>query len=112
MLFLFKILLQHLNFYLISPPIIFFQQWRLIPYLAATYVLEHFADSFFMDYASLRISIMVGDKSQRSAELGKEIHALSCASKPLAGWIARDGIQECREACGGHGYFAGTCTVN
>ncbi|XP_078339044.1 peroxisomal acyl-coenzyme A oxidase 3-like [Crassostrea virginica] len=82
------------------------QQWRLIPYLAATYVLEHFADSFFMDYASLRISIMVGDKSQRSAELGKEIHALSCASKPLAGWIARDGIQECREACGGHGYFA------
>lgn len=81
------------------------QQWRLIPYLAATYVLEHFSDSFFMDYASLRISIMVGDKSERSAELGKEIHALSCASKPLAGWIARDAIQECREACGGHGYF-------
>lgn len=51
---------------------------------------------------------MVGDKSERSAELGKEIHALSCASKPLAGWIARDAIQECREACGGHGYFGGT----
>lgn len=50
---------------------------------------------------------MVGDKSERAAELGKEIHALSCASKPLAGWIARDAIQECREACGGHGYFGG-----
>ena len=39
--------------------------------------------------------------------MGTEIHALSSASKPLASWIARDAIQECREACGGHGYFKG-----
>lgn len=41
------------------------------------------------------------------AELGREIHAISCASKPLTGFLARDGIQESREACGGHGYLAG-----
>lgn len=39
------------------------------------------------------------------AELGSEIHALACCSKPLASWIARNGIQESRECCGGHGYL-------
>ncbi|KAI8740037.1 peroxisomal acyl-coenzyme A oxidase 3 isoform X1 [Biomphalaria glabrata] len=81
------------------------QQWRLFPYLAATYALDIFSTSFFMNFVELRIGVMVGDKSQRQADLGKEIHALSCASKPLSGWVARDAIQECREACGGHGYF-------
>jgi len=37
-----------------------------------------------------------------------EIHVLSSAGKPLAGWIARAAIQDCREACGGHGYLKGT----
>ena len=41
------------------------------------------------------------------AQLGRELHAMSCASKPLSSWLARDAIQECREACGGHGYFKG-----
>jgi hypothetical protein len=36
-----------------------------------------------------------------------EIHAMVSAAKPLLTWTCRDTIQECREACGGHGYLKG-----
>ncbi|ERL86624.1 hypothetical protein D910_04031 [Dendroctonus ponderosae] len=47
----------------------------------------------------------LGHNKERLPELGAELHAISSASKPLAGWSMRDAIQECREACGGHGYL-------
>lgn len=44
-------------------------------------------------------------EGQDVSRLGMEIHALSSAVKPVCTWAARDAIQECREACGGHGYL-------
>ncbi|KAM6960287.1 peroxisomal acyl-coenzyme A oxidase 3 [Tautogolabrus adspersus] len=82
------------------------QQWRLIPYLAAAHALEHFTKTIFMNYVEFQMGLVMGDKSDRQADLGREIHAISCSSKPLASWMAQRGIQECREACGGHGYLA------
>ncbi|XP_011165847.1 peroxisomal acyl-coenzyme A oxidase 3 [Solenopsis invicta] len=85
------------------------QQWRIIPRLAETYAVKIFAMTmyqkvydFIMRYTILRLKDKNGDLI---ADTGKEIHALSCATKPLCSWIARDAIQDCRESCGGHGYL-------
>ncbi|XP_023279541.1 peroxisomal acyl-coenzyme A oxidase 3 [Seriola lalandi dorsalis] len=82
------------------------QQWRLIPYLAAAYALERFSKDIFMNFVEFQIGQIMRDNSDRQAEMGKEIHAIGCSSKPLGSWTAQRGIQECREACGGHGYLA------
>ncbi|KAK5848676.1 hypothetical protein PBY51_006270 [Eleginops maclovinus] len=82
------------------------QQWRLIPFLAAAYALEHFTKSIFMNFVEFRIGQAMRVKDDRQAEMGREIHAIGCSSKPLGSWTAARGIQECREACGGHGYLA------
>ncbi|XP_034020500.1 peroxisomal acyl-coenzyme A oxidase 3 isoform X2 [Thalassophryne amazonica] len=82
------------------------QQWRLIPFLAAAYAFEHFTKSTYMDFIEFQMGQMMRDKSERQAELGREIHAIGCSSKPVSSWTAQRAIQECREACGGHGYLA------
>lgn len=82
------------------------QQWRLLPLLAGAYAIDRFSRTLFEWYVEVQANLMSGDKSDRQAELGKEIHAISSSSKPYASWFARDTIQTCREACGGHGYLA------
>lgn len=52
-----------------------------------------------------------GIDDNTAAARGIEIHALSSAAKPISGWTARDGIQNCREACGGHGYLKGNLVL-
>ncbi|XP_018014584.1 peroxisomal acyl-coenzyme A oxidase 3 [Hyalella azteca] len=82
-------------------------QWRLFPYLACAYLLDHFSKTFSDHYANFTMTMMGREDPDLMAEFGQEIHALSSCGKPLSGWLARDCIQECREACGGHGYLSG-----
>ncbi|XP_063906035.1 peroxisomal acyl-coenzyme A oxidase 3-like isoform X2 [Zophobas morio] len=88
-------------------PILEYQahQYRLLPYLATAYTTRIFG-MFLLEttYKFIWDVFMGGDKEYLNA-LGKEIHVISSASKPAVGWVLRDAIQECREACGGHGYL-------
>lgn len=80
------------------------QQWRLFPYIAASYVLHNFYFSIYRDYVDLLIGSFVLD-SPDEADMGSELHCVSSCGKAMCGWIARDAIQESRECCGGHGYL-------
>eukprot|EP00095_Tigriopus_kingsejongensis_P010852 snap_masked-scaffold592_size129239-processed-gene-0.6 protein:Tk10852 transcript:snap_masked-scaffold592_size129239-processed-gene-0.6-mRNA-1 annotation:"hypothetical protein LOTGIDRAFT_159357" len=83
------------------------QNCRLFPYLSAAYVHHILGFSFFEDFVGFNMLKM--SKSQENedmlAAMGMEIHGISSAGKPLTSWIAQTALQECREACGGHGYL-------
>ncbi|XP_022101155.1 peroxisomal acyl-coenzyme A oxidase 3-like isoform X1 [Acanthaster planci] len=81
------------------------QQWRLVPYITAMYAQHIFMNYLFENFHDFTIATLSGKTDERHAEMGKEIHALSCSSKSLTTWTARDAIQEGREACGGHGFL-------
>ncbi|KAJ8976448.1 hypothetical protein NQ317_016067 [Molorchus minor] len=78
-------------------PIIEYQlhQWRLFPYMAAATVLRVFVNDFTETYLS------VVNKTTTSTE----IEDLYPAQKPLITWTCKAAVQECREACGGHGFL-------
>ncbi|GBM47709.1 Peroxisomal acyl-coenzyme A oxidase 3 [Araneus ventricosus] len=88
-------------------PILEYQlhQYRLLPYLAAAYTLYHFISRYNNDLINIQMKIIFGEKSEELSDQVGEMHALCSAAKPVITWTARDAIQECREACGGHGYL-------
>jgi acyl-CoA oxidase len=65
------------------------QQWRLLPLLAATYALDNMRTRLLWGYIEFQAGLLMGEKSARQAELGRELHALSSSSKPVATWLAR-----------------------
>ncbi|XP_046389776.1 peroxisomal acyl-coenzyme A oxidase 3-like [Ischnura elegans] len=81
------------------------QQWRLIPYLASSYVIKVFSDIIIEKFIQVAISSTMKDDSHELQSLAIELHGLLSSAKPLCSWTAQKGIQECREACGGHGYL-------
>ena len=78
------------------------QQCRLFPYLAACYIHHHFSKSLYSDYEAFAFE---GKYDHDKGNAGREMHALSCAAKAWISWASQAAIQECREACGGHGYL-------
>ncbi|CAH1130846.1 unnamed protein product [Ceutorhynchus assimilis] len=80
-------------------------QYRLLPYLAAVYVVRIFSTRLSELQYQFSIASVLGNDTANLPDWGMELHAVSSASKPIAGWTMKEAIQESREACGGHGYL-------
>uniref|UniRef100_A0A182MAH6 Acyl-coenzyme A oxidase n=1 Tax=Anopheles culicifacies TaxID=139723 RepID=A0A182MAH6_9DIPT len=79
------------------------QQHRLLPHLATCVALKMF--NLWFACVSREAQIRMLRAEQIESDLLLEIHIVASAVKPVCSWAARDGIQDCREACGGHGYL-------
>lgn len=89
-------------------PIIEYQlhQWRIFPYLAAACVLKVATQNLTEAYYEvIEISHSENADFEELSNRVAELHALVSTFKPLTTWMARDAVQEAREACGGHGYL-------
>jgi acyl-CoA oxidase len=79
------------------------QQFRLLPLLAASYGFY-----FTGQYLHRRLRTVEGHLLQGTAHKlhVTDVHATSSALKSYMTTLAADGIEECRRACGGHGFLA------
>ncbi|XP_075033906.1 peroxisomal acyl-coenzyme A oxidase 1 isoform X1 [Mixophyes fleayi] len=75
------------------------QQYKLFPLLATAYAFQ-----FVGSYMNQTYHRITGDIHQGNLSELPELHALSAGLKAFTTWIASTGIEECRMACGGHGY--------
>ncbi|KAJ0180775.1 hypothetical protein K1T71_004179 [Dendrolimus kikuchii] len=80
-------------------------QWRLFGYVAAAVVFRVYIDSFTRLYLNIVEKSNAGIKVDHLSEAVAEVHAMVSCSKPLITWCTLHAAQQCREACGGHGYL-------
>jgi len=84
------------------------QQYRVLPLLASAYALMATGRYMRNIYNDLQRGLKSGD-----LEALPEAHATSSGLKAVTTIIAAEGIEECRKACGGHGYLlnSGLCEL-
>jgi acyl-CoA oxidase len=80
------------------------QQHRIFPLLAASYAF-HFTGNRLWDKLKDVEHRLLASQPVQKTEVS-DIHASSSALKSFSTIIAADGIEECRKACGGHGFLA------
>ncbi|XP_026747712.1 peroxisomal acyl-coenzyme A oxidase 3 [Trichoplusia ni] len=80
-------------------------QWRLFGYVSAAVVFRMYIENFAKIYLDIVEKSNSGMKVDNLSEAVSEIHAMVSCSKPLLTWTVLAAAQQCREACGGHGYL-------
>uniref|UniRef100_A0A914MNE9 Acyl-coenzyme A oxidase n=1 Tax=Meloidogyne incognita TaxID=6306 RepID=A0A914MNE9_MELIC len=75
------------------------QQYRLLPVLAHVYAI-----AFTGLYINQLYHTVIGDINAGDVSLLADLHSLGSGLKALTSWQITRGVEQCRLACGGHGY--------
>jgi len=80
------------------------QQYRLLPLLAASYAI-YFTGRHVLDRLKHIENQLVSGVTTITKTVVGDIHATTSALKSFATTFTADGIEDCRKACGGHGFL-------
>lgn len=81
------------------------QQYRLLPLLAASYAIFFTGKHVLSHLKDIEHKLVSGATTITKAVVG-DVHATTSALKSFATTLTADGIEDCRKACGGHGFLA------
>jgi acyl-CoA oxidase len=81
------------------------QQHRLFPLLAASFCFFFTGKQVLKRLMELEDSLVRNTKPVLKQEVA-DVHASSSALKSFTTTVAADGMEDCRKACGGHGFLA------
>lgn len=77
-------------------------KYRLFPLLGLSFAYMFAGKQLALMYMQMMAELDENGESSRLAE----VHALSTGLKACCSWDCLAGVEECRKACGGHGYSA------
>lgn len=80
------------------------QQYRLLPLLAASYAIFFTGKHVLGRLKHIENQLVSGANTITKVVVG-DIHATTSALKSYATTFTADGIEDCRKACGGHGFL-------
>ncbi|GMH95739.1 hypothetical protein TrST_g12682 [Triparma strigata] len=80
------------------------QQHRLFGYLASSYTFFFSGRRIMENLKSIERGVLEGTRSVSKNQIG-DLHASLSTLKAFCSTVAAEGIENCRRACGGHGYL-------
>ena len=88
------------------------QQYRLLPLLASSYIF-HFTGRYIKNtLLSMQHRLLSSSNHDHPTKIEmQDFHATTSALKSFCTTISADGIEDCRKACGGHGYLVSSGLV-
>lgn len=86
------------------------QQYRLLPLLAASYAIFFTGKHVMRRLKEVEHRLVAGDATVTKTVVG-DIHATTSALKSWCSTFTADGIEDCRKACGGHGFLVASGLV-